>query len=107
MIRWVAALLVLAACQRTPPGPPLPQQPQQSEQGSAPSAYCPGYCEGIRRCWPEFYYVECPFDCVRLLSSAQESEVSGITGAIVRCWSEAKTCELAAACDYATEGDRK
>lgn len=68
---------------------------------------CPAYCEAMQRCWPEFYYLECPFDCVRLVSSARGSEASAITGAIVRCWSESTSCELAAACDYATEGDRK
>lgn len=65
---------------------------------------CRGYCAEVQRCWPEFYYAECPLDCVRLLAGGQNG--SGFTPEIVRCWSEAKSCEQATACDYAAEGQR-
>jgi hypothetical protein len=65
---------------------------------------CRGYCAAVQRCWPEFYYAECPFDCMRLLAGGQDG--SGFTPTIVRCWAEAASCELATACDYASEGGR-
>jgi len=113
------ALLALALCGCRPgpsPAPegavspvsPAPAPPpdegaaaEDTEAAAAASRLerCQGYCEAVARCQPEHHYPDCPGDCVRLLSDSQASAVSGITPALVRCWSEAATCEQAARCD--------
>lgn len=88
--------LLLVGCP-SPPEPP-PALP-------VPTDPCPGYCDAVRRCEPQYAYAGCEHDCRALLVDPEASAVSGITPALVRCWSEATSCELAAACD-AAEGDR-
>ncbi len=90
----IALLLVACAASSTPARPPEPDG----------AVHCPGYCDAVRRCAEEFHYAACAEDCVRLLTSPKEAEVSGITAEVVSCWAKAASCELAVACD-AAEGD--
>lgn len=101
----LAALLL--ACPASSPQPPAPAPaPPASERAPTEAEQCRGYCATVSRCWPEFAYAECEVDCRQLLASPKGSEVSGFTPSLVRCWAEAASCPLAAACDVA-EGDRK
>ena len=95
------SVALLLAC---PASSPAPREP---ERETAPTAHCSGYCVTVTRCEPEHEYGNCPSDCDRLLADPELSVVSGFTAAHVRCWSEAESCALAAACDDAVEGDRK
>jgi hypothetical protein len=80
---------------------PAPPPPAPVPVPSAPTTHCPGYCAQVDRCVPAYAYPECPADCVALLSDPVQSAVSGLTPAVVRCWAEAPSCDLALECDAA------
>lgn len=100
-------LLVACAVSTTLPPEPGPERRPEPKPDPDDEGHCRGYCEAVTRCQPEHEYGNCPSDCDRLLADAELSEVSGFSRAHVRCWAEAESCALAAACDDAVEGDRK
>ena len=103
----LVALLLVACPTSSPVQPPAPAAlPSPPERKTPATDHCRGYCDAVQRCVPEFAYPGCESDCRRLLAGREESAVSGFTPSLARCWSEAQSCELAAACDMA-EGDRK
>lgn len=101
-MRHIGLLVLVLGCPRGAPS--VPTQPPERELEVA--AACRGYCETLRRCAPDFDYMGCASDCTVVLASSEQSAVSGLTPALVRCWAEAATCDLAVACD-AAEGERK
>jgi hypothetical protein len=105
----ILAVLCSVACNAPAPlpAPAPPPAPPELPAPPAPAEQCRGYCATITRCWPEFAYAECDADCLQLLSNPEASAVSGFTPALVQCWSVATSCQLAAACDAAAEGERK
>lgn len=102
MTRAILALGLLLGCAAgsTPSRPPEPEP-------AAPADHCGGYCAAVLRCQPEHYFTECPNDCRSLLADREATAVSGITAALVRCWAEATSCELAVTCDAVAEGEGK
>lgn len=105
MTRATLALVLLLGC--TPTAVPSREASPAPPSNGALIDDCLGYCETVRRCQPDFHYPECPSDCRTLLADPEAAAVSGITAALVRCWAQARTCDLAVTCDSVAEGEGK
>lgn len=108
IILAVSVLMVACAVSSTPPTEPRPERKPEPQPGPGEvGRHCRGYCALVERCEPEHEFGNCPSECNRLLADPELAEVSGFTPEHVRCWSEAQSCALAAACDDTPEGDRE